>query len=110
MPLSDKVRIEIFIPDLLDPAYGDLLDELAGELTYAFGGCTIVSASGRYRSLEAAILSDRINIVFSDSPLSWERDRLALAQYVDWLRRAVQRALAKEEAVLVCVYSVSHGE
>ena len=110
MPLSEKVRIEIFIPDLPDPAYRHLLEELAGELTYAFGGCTLLSATGKYRSSEALILSDKICILFSDAQLWWERDRVALKRYVDWLKRAAQRALEREEAVLVSVYSVCHGE
>ncbi len=110
MPLSEKVRIEIFIPDLPDPAYRHLLEELAGELTYAFGGCMLLLGTGKYRSSEALILSDKICILFSDAPLWWERDLLALERYLDWLKRAAQRALAREETVLISVYSVCHGE
>ena len=40
MPLSEKVRIEIFIPDLPDPIYGNILEQLGNELTYAYGGST----------------------------------------------------------------------
>jgi hypothetical protein len=90
--------------------YHDLLEELTAELSYTFGGCTEVAASGRYNSLDGAILADKISILFSDAPILWERDRLALGQYVDWVRRAVQRALQREEAVLVSVYPVCHGE
>ena len=110
MPLSEKVRIEIFIPDPPDIAYRDLLEELATELSYAFGGCTEVPASGKYRSFDGLLFSDKINILFSDAPLLWERDRLALGQYVDWVRRAAQRALEREEVVLISVYPVCHGE
>lgn len=110
MPLSEKVRIEIFIPDPPDTAYRDLLEELATELSYAFGGCTEVAASGKYRSFDGLIFSDKINILFSDAPLLWERDRLALGQYVDWVRGAAQLALEREEVVLVSVYPVAHGE
>ncbi|MDQ1640085.1 MAG: hypothetical protein QOF62_3424 [Pyrinomonadaceae bacterium] len=110
MPLSEKVRIEIFIPDPSDVAYRDLLKELATELSYAFGGCTQVPASGQYRSLDGAIFTDKINILFSDAPLLWARDRLAIAQYVDWVRSAAQRALEREEVVLISVYAVCHGE
>ena len=110
MPLSEKVRLEIFIPDPPDTAYRDLLEELATELSYAFGGCTEVAASGKYRSFEGFIFSDKINILFSDAPLLWERDRLALGQYVDWVRDAAQLALEQEEVVLVSVYPVAHGE
>lgn len=76
MPLSGKVRIEIFIPDLPDPAYGSILDELGNELTFAYGGCTVVSASGKFRSTDGVILPDKVNLLFSDTPFLWERDRL----------------------------------
>ena len=110
MPLSEKVRIEIFIPDPSDVAYRNLLKELATELSYAFGGCTQVPASGQYRTFDGSIFLDKINILFSDAPLLWRRDRLAIAQYVDWVSRAAQRALEREEAVLISVYPVYHGE
>ncbi len=35
MPLSEKVRIELFIPDLPDPIYFNLLERLGDELSYA---------------------------------------------------------------------------
>lgn len=110
MPLSEKVRIEIFIPDPPDIAYRDLLEELATELSYAFGGCTEVPASGKYRSFDGVIVSDKITILFSDAPLLWERDRLAVGQYVDRVKRAAQRALEQEEVVLISVFSVCHSD
>ena len=106
MPLSEKVRIEIFIPDSPDSAYRDLLEELATEL----GGCTEVMALGKYSSFNGIILSDKIHTLFSDAPLLWERDRLALGQYVEWVKRAAHRALEREEVVLISVYPVFHGE
>lgn len=50
MPLLEKVRIELFIPDLPDPIYGRLVEELGDELSYAFGGCTVTPTQGKYRS------------------------------------------------------------
>jgi hypothetical protein len=110
LPLSEKIRIEIFIPDPSDKAYRNLLDELAAELSYAFGGCTEVPASGKYRSLDGSIFSDQLNILFSDAPILWERDLLVLGKYVDSVKRAAHLALAREEAILVSVYPVCHGE
>ncbi|HSO74255.1 MAG TPA: hypothetical protein VLU47_05410, partial [Blastocatellia bacterium] len=46
LPLSEKVRIELFIPDLPDPLYFNLLERLGDEWSYAFRGCTVVPASG----------------------------------------------------------------
>ena len=109
MPLSEKVRIEIFIPDLPDPIYGSLLDELGSELSYAFGGSTVLAASGKYRSAEGFILRDRINLLFSDAPFLWERDRLTMTRYIELLRIVTQRALEQEEAVLISAHPVYHG-
>ena len=67
MPLSEKVRIELFIPDLPDPIYFNLLERLGDELSYAFRGCTVVPASGKYRSESELIMSDKINILFTDT-------------------------------------------
>jgi hypothetical protein len=109
LPLSEKVRIEVFLPDPADPIYRNLLEELATELSYAFGGITIIPASGKYRSSAGLIISDKISILFCDTPLSWERDRLALGQYVEWLRRDAEHSLEREEVVLVSVYPVFHS-
>ena len=68
MPLLEKVRIELFIPDLPDPIYARLLEEFGNELSYAFGGCTVISTQGKYRSTAGSILPDKINILFTDTP------------------------------------------
>jgi hypothetical protein len=90
LPLLEKVRIELFIPDLPDPVYGRLLEELGDELSYVFGGCTVTSTQGKYRSTAGSILPDKINILFTDTPFSWEKDRLLIEQYAVALRQVVQ--------------------
>jgi hypothetical protein len=52
LPLSEKARIEVYLPDLPKPAYEDLLESLDQEFTYTFGGCTIV------RRLDGSYLRD----------------------------------------------------
>ena len=108
--MSEKIRIEIFIPDPPNIAYRNLLQELAAELSLAFGGCTEIPASGKYHSLDGFICSDKITILFSDAPLVWEQDRGVLREYIEFLRRAVQQALPSEESILVSAYPVSHVE
>jgi hypothetical protein len=44
LPLFEKARIEVYLPDLPKPAYQDLLDALEQEFTYTFGGATILRA------------------------------------------------------------------
>ena len=109
MPLSEKVRIEIFIPDLPDPIYGNILEQLGNELTYAYGGSTTIATNGKYRSSDGLIFPDNVNVLFSDTPFLWERDRLFAELYADRIRSVVKRALAQEESVLVAIYPVYHA-
>ena len=108
MPLSEKIRIEIFVPDLPDPAYGRILEEFGDELSYAFGGCTITPSSGKFRSASGLILPDKINILFTDTPFEWGRDRDVIEKYAEELQDVIQQALRNEEAILITVYPVHH--
>ena len=110
MPLSEKVRIELFIPDLPDPIYSNVLDRLGDELSYAFGGCTMVPALGKYRSQSGLIVPDKINILFTDTAFDWRMDQEVIGRYANELQDAVKRALENEEAILVSVYEVTHSE
>jgi hypothetical protein len=87
-----------------------LLEELGDELSYAFGGCTVTPTQGKYRSTAGSILPDKINILFTDTPFSWEKDRLLLEQYTTALQQVVQQVLRNEEAILIAVYPVYHIE
>jgi hypothetical protein len=106
--LSETARVEVFIPDLPDPSYSSLLTQLETELSYAFGGCTLLSASGTFRSTAGRILLDKITILFTDIPLELERDRLRLGDYMNSVREAIQEVLALEESILVAVHPVHH--
>jgi hypothetical protein len=96
------------LPDSSDPVYQDLLKELSEEFSYTFGGCTITSSSGKYHSLSGVIMPDKIHILFTDIPCLWNNDRLPIERYVENVRKAVKKALAAEEAILVVVYPVYH--
>lgn len=110
MPLSEKVRIEIFIPDLPDSIYDRILEEFGDELSYACGGCTVMSGAGKYRSASGLILPDKINILFSDTPFDWERDRDVIERSTGELQDVIQRALESEEAILITLHPVYHAE
>ena len=110
MPLSEKVRIEAYLPDLPRPAYQELLTALELEFTHTFGGCTTARGlEGNYLSRAGAQVRDRINLVYSDAPLSFNKHFNQVATYADELRRAAHDAL-EEEAILVAVVSVHHSE
>jgi hypothetical protein len=110
LPLSERVRVEVFIPDLPDPVYSLLLEELGDELSYAFGGCTVAPAFGKYRSSSGVILPDKVNVLFTDAPFRWEDDRRVIERYVREIQDAVEQALEKEESILIAVHPVFHFE
>jgi hypothetical protein len=108
LPLSEKIRIEIFVPDLPDLIYHRLLEEFGDELSYAFGGCTITPGSGKFRSASGLILPDKINILFTDTPFEWKKDRAVIEKYAEELQDVIQQALRNEETILITVYSIYH--
>ena len=110
MPLSEKARIEVYLPDIDHPAYPDLLDAFDREFTYAFGGCTLVSGlEGSYLSRLGNMMRDRINLLYTDTPFTFAANFATLSSYADKLRHAALDAL-REEAILIAVYPVFHCE
>ena len=110
MPLSEKARIEVYLPDLPRAAYQDLLNALEREFAYAFGGCTIIRGlDGSYLSQAGLQIQDRINLIYTDTPYSFEENFQTISMYADKLRLAASIAL-EEEAILVAVITVYHSE
>ena len=101
MPLSERARIEIYLPDLPTEPYQNLLRVFQQELTYAFGGCSILrEVDGSYLSFDGTQISDHVTIVYADAPFGFNENFDVLSKYTDELREAAFEAL-DEEAVLV---------
>jgi hypothetical protein len=110
LPLSEKTRIEVYLPDIQRPEYQDLLGTLEQEFTYAFGGCTTVRRfEGSYLSRLGRIIRDHINLIYTDMAYTGDHHFDLVARYVDRLRDATFAAL-EEETVLVVVWKVHHAE
>ena len=108
MPLLERVRVEIYIPDIASLQYENLLRSLQEEFTYAFGGSTVLRAlEGSYLSLSGERMLDRINVLYTDAPLALSTDYSSVAVYGSELMRAVSEVLS-EEAVLVSIEQVFH--
>lgn len=110
MPLSEKARIEVYLPDLPRAAYQDLLSTLTQEFTYTFGGCTIIRGlDGSYLSQADLPIQDRINLIYTDTPYTFEDNFEVVSAYADELKVAAFAAL-EEEAILVVVSQIYHAE
>jgi hypothetical protein len=110
LPLSERARVEGYLPDLPRAAYQDLLSELAQEFTYTFGGCTIIRGlDGSYLSQAGSQIQDRINLIYTDTPYAFEDNFKVVSAYAGQLKAAVDTALA-EETVLITVAKIYHAE
>jgi hypothetical protein len=110
LPLSEKARVEVYLPDLPKQAYQNLLEALEQEFTYTFGGATIIRGlDGSYLSQAGLPIRDRVNLIYTDTPSSFEENFERISRYTDELRKAAFEAL-EEETILVVVLKVYHTE
>lgn len=64
--------------------------------------------NGSYLSNLGSAIRDRVNLLYTDTPFSFNTNLDILSQYTDELRDAAFQAL-DEEAILVAVYPVYHA-
>lgn len=108
MPLLERTRVEVYLPDLPSSEYQNLLRSFEEELTYTFGGATVVRGlEGSYLSVFGERVPDRINLLYSDAPLALSTDFSTVAAYVRELKRAAMEELS-EETILISVEQVYH--
>ena len=108
MPLLERVRVEVYIPDLPSSEYQNLLRSLEEEFTYAFGGSSVLRGlEGSYLSVAGNCILEPINLIYSDVSLALSTDFADVAAYVREVKQAATDALA-EEVVLVSVEQIYH--
>ena len=110
MPLFERARVEVYLPDLPRAIYHGLLAALTREFTYAFGGCTIIGGlDGSYLSSAGVPIQDRINLIYTDTPYAFDDNFQIISNYADKLKGAVFAAL-EEDAILVAVMKTYHAD
>ena len=91
MPLLERARVEVYLPDLPRAAYYNLLDELTQEFTYTFDGRTIIHGlDGSYLSEAGSPIQDRINLIYTDTPYAFKENFPTISTYADKLKAAVK--------------------
>jgi hypothetical protein len=109
LPLLERARVEVYVPDLPAPHYRNLLLSFEVEFTYAFGGCTIVRGlDGSFLSHTGVKTPDRINLIYTDLPVALSTNFESAAHYAEELRQAAFDAL-DEESVLIAVEQIYHA-
>ena len=109
MSLVQRARIEAYLPLTFDPAYQHALDWLVLEFSYSFGGCTVLEyVGGYYLDQKGDIVTDRINIIYTDTPLRLPKQRRLVEAYLADLAAFLKAHLYREEAILITAYPVLH--
>jgi hypothetical protein len=109
LPLLERARVGVYVPDLPAAQYRNLLLSFEEEFTFAFGGCTILRGlDGNYLSVAGVKTPDCINLIYTDLPVALSTNFKSAARYAGELKRAAFDALA-EEAVLVTVGHIYHA-
>ena len=74
------------------------------------GGCTVhENVGGYYLSYAREVIRDRVNVVYSDFPMNWNKkaDRAEVVAYCASLRQFLIDNLCEEE-IMISAYPVSH--
>lgn len=109
MPLSKRARIEVYLPDKPKSIYRRLQKAFENEFLQTFGGSTVIkNIKGLYLSASNKTDSDKINLVYADTPFDFEKHFNALSKYADELRESALEA-SEEESVLIVVHQIYHS-
>jgi hypothetical protein len=93
LPLLERARVEVYLPDQPRAAYYQLLEQLTQEFTYTFGGSTTIQGlDGSYLSEAGALIRDRINLIYTDTPYEFQENIGTLSNYCDRLKAAINVA------------------
>ncbi len=109
MPLSSRARIEIYLPDVTRKVYRNARRAFEREFLETFGGCTVIKGiKGLYLSAEGKTETDKVVLIYADTPFGFDENFDAIAEYADHLRDAALQ-VTNEEAVLVAVHAIYHA-
>jgi hypothetical protein len=79
------------------------------EFLATFGGCTVIKdIKGLYLGSDGKPDSDKINLVYADTPFDFDKNFGPLSRYADELRAAAKEA-SGEESILVVVHAIYHS-
>jgi PII-like signaling protein len=110
LPLLEKVRIEIYVPERREARYQNLLEAIADEFTEAFGGATVQRGfEGRYLSDSGDKETEPMNLIYSDLPLNFGEHQREISRYLDEIKEAAHEVL-NEESILVTARTIFHVE
>jgi hypothetical protein len=109
LPLSKRARIEVYLPQRGSSSYARLERAVQTEFLETFGGCTVItSTKGLYLNADGKTDSEKISVIYADTPFDFDDQFDEISEYADQLRTAALEA-TDEEAILIVVHAVYHS-
>jgi hypothetical protein len=109
LPLSSRARIEIYLPDVPKKVYRNARRAFEKEFLETFGGCTVIKGiKGLYLAAGGKPETDKIVLIYTDTPFEFRRNRAALSKYTDELREVAYKT-TNEESILIVVHEIFHS-
>jgi hypothetical protein len=109
LPLSARARIEIYLPDVPQKVYRNARRAFEREFLETFGGCTVIKdIKGLYLSADGKTETDKIVLLYADTPFEFRKNRAALSKYTDELRDVAYQTTS-EESILIVVHEIYHS-
>jgi hypothetical protein len=109
LPLSSRARIEIYLPDVPQKVYRSARRAFEREFLETFGGCTVIkNIKGLYLSAAEKADTDKIVLIYTDTPFEFRKNRAALSKYTDELREVAFKT-TNEESILIVVHEIFHS-
>ena len=79
------------------------------EFLETFGGCTVIKGiKGLYLSADGEPETDKIVLIYADTPFEFRKNRTALSKYTDELRDVAYQT-TNEESILIVVHEIYHS-
>ena len=109
MPISARARIEIYLPDVPKRVYRNARRAFEKGFLETFGGCTVIKGiKGLYLSADGKTETDKIVLLYTDTPFEFRKNRAALSKYTDELRDVAYQT-TNEESILIVVHEIYHS-
>jgi hypothetical protein len=109
LPLSARARIEIYLPDVPKKTYRNARRAFEKEFMETFGGCTVIEGiKGVYLAADGKTDTDKIVLIYTDTPFEFRKNRAALSKYTDELRDVAFK-VTNEESILIVVHEIYHS-
>ena len=109
MPLSERARIEIYLPTRKKSEYRRLYKAFEREFLHTFGGCTVIrNIEGFYLGSDNRKDTDKIDLVYADTPFDFDKNFKEFSKYTDALRASALEA-SEEESILIVVHRMYHS-